>query len=65
MGEYVNPAKIFGENEIGRASSTRLCRKARFFYHSTDAERQSTDELLVNIFWKTFLHYSVIEYIFA
>ena len=22
------------------------CRKARFFYHSTDAERQSTDELL-------------------
>jgi len=22
-------------------------------------------QLLVNIFWKTFLHYSVIEYIFA
>ena len=99
MGEYVNPAKIFGENvfndtvmqerlpknvykklkkiieeggELDLATADTIahemkewaiekgathytlvpaadwynCRKARFFYHSTDAERQSTDELL-------------------
>ena len=87
MGEYVNPAKIFGENvfndtvmqerlpknvykklkkiieeggelDLATADTSNTlytlvpaadwynCRKARFFYHSTDAERQSTDELL-------------------